>query len=70
MAEVRRGTRNGRNGEEEPEIPQEMDPTGLLTALVRRIERASNNVGNNHNNNRPAPPPRQTETSYWNVSAH
>ena len=37
-----------------------MDPTGLLTALVRRIERASNNVGNNHNNNLPASPLRQT----------
>ena len=53
---VRSAKRNGAAPSELP-IPEAIDPTGLLDALVRRIERASNNVGNN---NHATHPPRQT----------
>ena len=60
MANRTKGRRANRNGARfsKPPIPEAIDPTGLLDALVRRIERASNNVGNNNNHH--AAPSRQT----------
>ena len=60
MADGTRGRSTNRNGvgPSEPPIPEVIDPTGLLDILVRRIERALNNVGNN--NNHATHPPRQT----------
>ena len=59
MADGTRGRSANRNGAgpSEPPIPETIDPTELLDALVRRIKRASNNVGNN---NHATHPPRQT----------
>ena len=48
----RSANRNGA-GPSEPPIPETIDPTGLLDALVRRIERASSNVGNNNHATHP-----------------
>ena len=57
MTDGTRGRSANRNGAGPLEPPIPIDPTGLLDALVRRIERASNNVGNN---NHATHPPRQT----------
>ena len=51
--------RNG-DGPSNPPIPEELDLTRLLDALVKRIEKALNNVGNKHNKHAPpTPPPRK-----------
>ena len=59
MADETRGRSANRNrvGPSEPPIPKAIDPMRLLDSQVSRIERASNNLGNN---NYAMHPPRQT----------
>ena len=56
MADGTRGRSTNRNraGPSELPIPEAIDPTGLLDTRVRRIDRASNNVGNNNHATHPS----------------